>query len=63
MTSPFFAISKHLSASPSWAIPISAPAFFTSLIKLSRWVEPQFSFMFQPVGLAEIAVTVAPALS
>jgi hypothetical protein len=28
---------------------------------LFKWVDPQFSLMFHPVGAAEIAITDAPA--
>ena len=61
ITSPFASTAKQRSASPSCAIPRSAPFAFTAAIKFSIWVDPQFSLMFQPVGLAEIAITSAPA--
>ena len=49
------------SASPSWAIPASAPCSTTAADSTSRWVEPQPSLMFSPSGSAPIAMTSAPA--
>ena len=52
---------RHRSASPSWAMPMSAPCSRTVSASGPRWVEPTPSLMFQPSGSQPMACTVAPA--
>ena len=49
-----------LSASPSKEIPIWALYFFTAFLILFGKVEPQFLFIFKPLGFIPIAITFAP---
>src|ERR687886_1257881 len=52
---------RHRSASPSWAIPASAPAATTASLSGPRCVEPYPSLMLRPSGSAPITTTSAPA--
>ena len=61
ITAPSALTARHRSASPSCAMPASAPCLVTSARSTSRWVDPQPSLMFSPSGSAPIAITLAPA--
>ena len=50
-TGPAASTARQRSASPSWAMPRSAPVARTAAIRPSRWVEPTPSLMFRPSGL------------
>ena len=52
---------RQRSASPSWAMPRSAPCASTAAWSCSRWVEPKPSLMFRPSGSAPMTTTSAPA--
>ena len=60
-SSPLAVTARHRSASPSWAMPRSAPCRSTAARNGSRWVDPQPSLMLSPSGAAWIAMTSAPA--
>ena len=49
-----------LSASPSNEIPICALCFLTANFIFSGNVDPQFLFIFNPLGFIPIAITLAP---
>ena len=57
-TSPSASTARQRSASPSWAMPTSAPCASTALASGSRWVEPTPSLMLRPSGSAPMTVTV-----
>ena len=59
--SPVASTARQRSASPSCAIPASAPCLVTAADRASRCVEPQSALMFSPSGSAPIAITSAPA--
>ena len=60
MTSPFSSTHRQRSASPSCAMPMSAPSASTVFCSDSRCVEPQASLMLTPSGSAWITCTSAP---
>ena len=58
---PASSTARQRSASPSWAMPRSAPCSTTAACSCSRWVEPTPSLMFSPSGSAPITTMSAPA--
>ncbi|SKY98806.1 Uncharacterised protein [Mycobacteroides abscessus subsp. abscessus] len=54
---------RQRSASPSNAMPRSAPCSSTAACNFSMCVEPQSALMLMPSGSAWMVVTVAPALA
>src|SRR6478735_5275131 len=61
MSWPAPSTARQRSASPSCAMPRSAPCSTTAAFSRSRWVEPQSSLMFSPSGWAPMVMTSAPA--
>ena len=62
ITRPSASANRARSASPSWAIPASAPFSFTAAATTSGWSAPQPSLMFLPSGRSNIGRTSAPSL-
>ena len=60
-TLPSASTARQRSASPSCAMPTSAPCSSTAACSVSRWVEPTPSLMLRPSGSAPMTVTRAPA--
>ncbi|CAM5321215.1 Pantothenate kinase [Streptomyces badius] len=60
-SSPAASTARQRSASPSCAMPRSAPCSTTAARSSSRWVEPQPSLMLRPSGSAPMVTTWAPA--
>ena len=60
-TFPFSSTRIALSPSPSSAIPISAFFSFTNFATTSGWSEPQFEFIFSPLGIIPTGKTSAPS--
>ena len=60
-TLPSWSTARQRSASPSWAMPRSAPCSSTARLSGPRWVDPTPSLMLRPSGSAPMTVTSAPA--
>ena len=58
---PSWSTARQRSASPSWAMPRSAPCSTTARLSGPRWVEPTPSLMLRPSGSAPMTMTSAPA--